>query len=176
MKANKKTTLRAIRITKELDALLAKDSEEKKVSVNALISSILTKYAEWGRFAEKLGFISIPHDDFRIIIDGLDAEKLDGLGDEAGSRYPEMQRLFFGEVSIKAFLAVMAAFCRNTGLVNCLFTQEGKDYKITMTHALGKKWSDFFDHYFRNAVRVSFQVDPRIEVTANSIFVKFTIP
>lgn len=52
-KAKKKTVLRTIRIDKNLDDALDKDAKEHGVSENALISSILAKYIEWDRYAEK---------------------------------------------------------------------------------------------------------------------------
>jgi hypothetical protein len=52
-KAKKKTVLRTIRIDKNLDDALDKDAEEHGVSENALVSSILAKYIEWDRYAEK---------------------------------------------------------------------------------------------------------------------------
>jgi biotin-(acetyl-CoA carboxylase) ligase len=52
--AGKKTLLRIIRITQELEDLLQKDAKLKRISVNALISSIMTKYAEWDRYRERV--------------------------------------------------------------------------------------------------------------------------
>ena len=52
-KGKKKTILRTIRIDKNLDDALDKDAEEHGVSENALIYSILAKYIEWARYAEK---------------------------------------------------------------------------------------------------------------------------
>lgn len=41
-----RTLLKTIRITKELDDILHKDAKDKRVSVNALISIVMKKYAE----------------------------------------------------------------------------------------------------------------------------------
>jgi len=68
-KAKKKTVLRTIRIDKDLDDALDKDAEEHNVSENALISSILAKYIEWDRYAEKFGRVSLPNEALRAIID-----------------------------------------------------------------------------------------------------------
>jgi hypothetical protein len=57
--AEKKTLLRTIRITQELEDLLQRDAKLKRISVNALISSIMTKYAEWDRFRERFDAIVI---------------------------------------------------------------------------------------------------------------------
>ena len=45
VRENKKTMLRTIRLSKSLDDLLQKDANSKRITVGALISSILTKYS-----------------------------------------------------------------------------------------------------------------------------------
>ncbi|HKR74034.1 MAG TPA: hypothetical protein VJR94_07975 [Candidatus Nitrosocosmicus sp.] len=47
---NKKTVLKTIRITQELDNLLQKDAKAKGMNVNSYINSIFTKHTEWDRF------------------------------------------------------------------------------------------------------------------------------
>ena len=63
----KKTILRTIRIDKDLDYALDKDANEHGVSENALISSILAKYVEWDRYAEKFGRVSLPHEALKLL-------------------------------------------------------------------------------------------------------------
>jgi hypothetical protein len=55
--SEKKTLLRTIRITHELEDILQRDAKFKRISVNALISSIMTKYAEWDRYRERFDAI-----------------------------------------------------------------------------------------------------------------------
>ena len=59
---NKRTVLKTIRITQELDNLLQKDAKAKGINVNSYINSIFTKHSEWDRFVEKFGgLISMRH-------------------------------------------------------------------------------------------------------------------
>jgi hypothetical protein len=60
-----KSMTRTIRISQQLDKLLEKDAMNKRVSINSLISSIITKYAEWDRYVKSLRFVSIPPDGLR---------------------------------------------------------------------------------------------------------------
>ena len=59
-KRQKATTTRTVRLSEYLDDLLEKDSEDKRISINSLVTSIITRYAEWDRYTEKIGFISLP--------------------------------------------------------------------------------------------------------------------
>jgi hypothetical protein len=45
----KTSTARIIRLPKHLDNVLQKDAKEKRVTVNSLVTSIITKYAEWDK-------------------------------------------------------------------------------------------------------------------------------
>jgi hypothetical protein len=49
VKENKKTVLRTIRLSKELDDLLQKDADSKRISVGTLLAIILTRYSQWDR-------------------------------------------------------------------------------------------------------------------------------
>jgi hypothetical protein len=77
-RTNEKSTTRTIRIPQKLDKLLERDAENKRGIINSLISSIITKYAEWDRYSELLQFVSIPPDMFKLLAGSLDDEKIKG--------------------------------------------------------------------------------------------------
>ena len=76
MANEEKTLIRSVRISKALDTLLRKDAKTKRITVNALISSIMTKYAEWDRYNERFGVISIKRDAFRSILGMIEDDKI----------------------------------------------------------------------------------------------------
>jgi hypothetical protein len=49
---SRKTVLKTMRIPNYINTLLEKDADSKGVSVNTLISMIMTKYAEWDRYID----------------------------------------------------------------------------------------------------------------------------
>jgi hypothetical protein len=102
-----KTTTRTLRISEELDDLLERDSTDKGVSTNSLINSILTKYAEWDRYTEKVGFISLPRDGFKLIINSVNEEEIKKLAEEVGSWQPqELLMFWFKKRTLDAFWKV----------------------------------------------------------------------
>ena len=66
-RTNEKSTTRTIRNPQKLDKLLEKDADNKRVSTNSLVSSIITKYAEWDRYSELLQFVSLPPDMLKLL-------------------------------------------------------------------------------------------------------------
>ena len=82
----KNTTLRTIRLARGLDDLLQKDAKSKRISINSLLTSIIVKYAEWDRFAENFGLVSLTRTDTRSILGALDDNKLSQIGKDLGER------------------------------------------------------------------------------------------
>src|SRR5215218_10840804 len=94
-RTRQKTVTRTIRIPSHLDAIIHKDSKEKRSTANALISSILTKYAEWDRYTESFGFISLPRSDLKIIMQSLDDETIKQIAEQIGSTQGKEVTIFF---------------------------------------------------------------------------------
>ena len=91
----KKTVLKTMRIPAYINALLEKDADSKGVTVNALLSIILTKYAEWDRYIERFGGITIKPQAFKEIIDAVDENKLADIAKRSGTRFPKEFILFW---------------------------------------------------------------------------------
>jgi hypothetical protein len=66
------TKLRTIRLARDLDNLLQKDAKSKRISTNSLLTSIVVKYAEWDRYAEKFGLVSLTQAASRSILEAID--------------------------------------------------------------------------------------------------------
>ena len=78
MAYTRSTTLRTIRLTRDLDNLLQNDAKSKNISINSLLTSILVKYAEWDRYAEKFGLVSLTRADSKSLLKAIDENKLSG--------------------------------------------------------------------------------------------------
>jgi hypothetical protein len=72
VRENKKTMLRAIRLSKDLDDLLQKDANSKRITVGALISTILIKYSQWDRYTEKFDMITFRHETLSAILEATE--------------------------------------------------------------------------------------------------------
>src|SRR5215467_2061776 len=68
---SKKTVLKTMRIPASINTLLEKDADSKGVSVNALLSMIMTKYAEWDRYIERFGGITIKPQALKEILEAV---------------------------------------------------------------------------------------------------------
>ncbi len=173
----KKTVLRSIRIPTELEEVLSKDAEAKGLSVNALVSSILTKYSQWDRYAEKFGMVTITRTGLRAMIEALDEEAAAKLARETGGHNPKEVTLFwFRKPNLETFLSYLNIMCRYGGIGEYELEMDGKNCTILFHHSLGLNVSKYYGHFFTEAIREIVGVAPRTEAGRNTLVLKFQKP
>ena len=95
VRENKKTVLRTIRLSKGLDELLQKDANSKRITVGALISTILTKYSQWDRYTEKFDMITLRQETIRAILEATEDDALIRKAREIGAKIPKEFLMFW---------------------------------------------------------------------------------
>ncbi|WXG47241.1 MAG: hypothetical protein WED05_11375 [Candidatus Atabeyarchaeum deiterrae] len=168
----KKTILRTIRITQELDDLLKVDAQESNLSVNALIDKIMMKYTEWDRHAKKFGFVSLSSETFRSILNEVDDSGAERLGLNLGGSVGKALTMFwFRKVNLENFLELISLYGKYTGDFTCQITQNGKGYMITLHHSLGRKWSVYLKNFISEFIRTVTGVLPQTDISDASIVI-----
>ena len=95
VRENKKTVLRTIRLSKGLDELLQKDANSKRITVGALISTILTKYSQQDRYTEKFEMITLRQETIKAILEATEDEALIRKAREIGAKIPKEFLMFW---------------------------------------------------------------------------------
>ena len=177
MKAKQKTVTRTIRLPSNIDSVLQKDAKEKRTTVNSLISTALTKYAEWDRYAESIGFISLPKNEFKLIIDSLDDEKIKRIADETGSRLSkELMMFIFKKITRDTLLSQISLWFRYTGAGTYEIETDERNYTIVIHHELSRKWSTYVAHFASQALKSTLGVVPKFNITEYSVVIEFFVP
>jgi hypothetical protein len=168
------TVLRGVRIPKQLNELLQKDANAENRTVSALVVSILTKYAEWDRYTQKFGFVSVPRSNYKHMVETMDEEAYLAATDEAPSTFLDMIRFWYKRVDP----AVVCAFCdrlsKYVGTTQCEIEERDGDYTITLHHDFGMKYSNHLKRVYETVTRETLRIEPKIDVTRNSIFIRFS--
>lgn len=173
----RKSVLRVSRISEDMDRLLQKDAENKRTSVNALINSIFTKYAEWDRFAERFGYVSIGKELLASILLATDEEKLMTIGEELGGQLTRQFVMFwFKRLNLETFLAYVSMVCRYGGIAKYEMEMEGRDYTITTIHELGLPWSRFLKHFIDQGLKTNLGITAQFDLSKNSVITRFRAP
>jgi len=173
----KKSLLRTVRITPELDEIFQKDAKAKRVSVNALITSIMTKYAEWDRYTERFGYMTISKDLFTSVLGAADDAKLTQAALDLGQRLPkEVILFFFKELNVDTFLAYMTLTCKYGHIAENEVETHGRNYTVTIHHDLGEKWSNYLSNFVGQTMKNQLGITPHFDVIKNSVVTRFTAP
>ena len=173
----KKSLLRTVRITPELDEILQKDAQAKRVSVNALLTTILTKYAEWDRYTERFGYLTISKDLFTSVLGAADNDRLTQAALDLGNRLPkEIILFFFKELNVDTFLAYMTLTCKYGHIAENEVETQGRNYTVTIHHDLGEKWSNYLQHFVGQTMKNQIGISPKFEVIQNSLVTRFVAP
>jgi hypothetical protein len=168
-----RTVLRNVRIPKELNALLQRDANSENRTVSALVVSILTKYAEWDRFTEKFGFVSIPRTNYKRMIEAMDEQEYLAATEQDSSTFLEMVRFWYKQIDAVTICAFSERFSKYVGTAKCELETKAGNYTITLQHDLGVRYSNQLKRIYSAGIRAALGIEPRIEVTGNSVFIKF---
>jgi hypothetical protein len=168
------TVIRGLRIPKQLNELLQKDAEAENRTVSALVVSILTKYAEWDRYTQKFGFVTIPRSTYKRMIEAMDEQTYLAATDEAPSTFLEMIRFWYKRVDPATVCAFCERLSKYVGTTQCEVDDSDGDYTITLEHDFSMKYSNQLKRVYEAVTRETLGIEPKIEVTSNSIFIKFS--
>ena len=170
----KKTVLRTVRITQELDTLLRKDADAENISVNTLISACLAKYVEWDKFASRFGFLTVPRVAIRSLFEVIEAEMVAKLGRDLGGQLnKEVLMFWFKKANLEALLKIFSLYDKYSGFVKVEIAKELDSYTVVCRHELGEKCSIFLKYYFTQAFDTLFGIPLKSEISQREVTFKF---
>ncbi len=172
----KKSVLRSIRVSSRLAASLEREAREAKISVNSLVSSILERHDEWGKQAERFGFVHISRDLFGQFLDAIDDDDLALMAREFGrSMSTDLIVFWFKEVSLESVLRYLSLLSEYQKLFTLDLTELHGSYVIIAHHAFGEKGSVWFLNFLREAVETNLGVTTSAKHTKTSVRIEIPV-
>jgi hypothetical protein len=160
------TSTRAIRIPKDLDRILQQEAKRRNISINGLISSVLTKFSEWDRYAEGFGLAGVPIHILKRLALLVDEDLIAKTGSELGPELLRSEVIFwFKEATLETFLDWFALFSKYSGLIDGSITKTDGAYVIVVRHEMGRKGSVFLKNYFESAFKTGLGIAPETEIS-----------
>jgi hypothetical protein len=173
----KKTTLRTFRFPVELANGLEALAEEQGVTLNALVSSVLTKHIDWEAKATKFGFIPVYKQIFKNLIEKLDNEALDRLGRTVLlPLWEEMASFWLEDSSPDRVLDLLSLRGRILPYLQTEVKKEGHKRTVIIHQDLDPSWSVVTRGALDELVRTRFHSQPRISVGETMVIAEFSIP
>lgn len=170
------TILRGVRIPKGVNDILQHDAKAENRTVSALVVSILTKYAEWDRFTQKFGFVSIPRINYKQMIDAMDENAYTAATADAPSTFLEMVRFWHKRIDAETVCAFCETLSKYVGTTQCEIDHSDGRYTITLQHDFGSKYSLHLKRDYEMGIRQALSTEPKIETTNHSVFIRFSEP
>lgn len=168
---------RSFRLPPHLRTLLEKEAQEKGVSMNSLVTSILTRYVEWDRYADRFGFVTISRAGLRSIHEALSPQALEKLAREIGSQNPKEATLsWFKRLGLEPFLKYLVLQCRYGKIAECEIEHSPKETTILLHHPLGGTYSRWLELWITQAIRSVTGLYPTCQAGENSIVVHIPRP
>jgi hypothetical protein len=173
---SRRSKLRGIRVPVEVEAVLTWEAEQRNVSFNALVGSILKKYAEYDRFVEKFGATTLTHETLQRLLESLDDKAITRLASELGESVPKQIVLFwFKDLTVENFFKFLSISSVYKRMMMYDFELRGTSCRVAMRHEYGKKWTLFLRHYFEGAVKSILGLNPITSVEDESMVLRFNL-
>jgi hypothetical protein len=174
-RARYKTKLRTIRLPVTVDAALEEEATRSGMTTNSFVVSILERYEEWDRLAEKFRFIGFPmetvREEFAII---KDQDALRQVAQGMGAKVPKEIMLFwFKEVNLESFLKYLALQSKFQKYADYEIVHRGAKIIIIAKHQLGPNWSVWLEAYLGEAIKSALSVVPHTESGDNTVRLEF---
>jgi hypothetical protein len=176
--AKNKTLIRSFRITKDLDDILQKDAKAKRIGINSLIGTILTKYAEMDRYNERYDTITLKQESFSSIIQVIEDDPLGQVAKEIGSLIPKQFLLFwFKKTDLETYLRYLSLVCKYNGFgeYEIDIDEARANYTIIIIHNMGQKWSNFLKNWLEQGMKITTGIMPKTDIIKNTVVASFHI-
>jgi hypothetical protein len=143
MKNNKKMSVNcSCRIDKEIYKMLSDDAENKGISINALINSMVKRYLMWDRFGEEMGLVPLTKRTLKKIFRTMDDETIKKIAQEVGGTVPqELIYLSSDKFDFENMMKMIEV--SNTRFGKVQHNIDNSTHSINVAHGISKKFSLF---------------------------------
>jgi hypothetical protein len=147
------------------------EAERMGISVNALVGTILKRYAEFTRYLSKIDMVVINREFITSLLESHDEQSQYTLGLKLGETVARDTILFWKkELTARSVLEyIEKIICRYCHLGTYDEISQGDNRIIVIRHRLGRKGSKFFEGYLTSALKNISERDAVFEVTDSSV-------
>lgn len=169
-------SLKSVRIDSKILQAIEQEAEDRGLSFNAHLASILKRYMEWNRVTDG-GCITMFRSFFKLVMDELDDEKLRKIADENFRGHSRERLLAFSKsADLEGFLETVTIWSRNSGMFTCDIENNNGTFTILARHELGRNFSVLLMFAWERVLVTLLGLTPEFMVDHGSVFVRFYVP
>lgn len=129
-----------VRVCSEVKEKLQAESEKKSITLNNLISRILTEHVRWGVYAGDIGLVFLTKSCFKDFLQKLDEKTVRTISSDVCKEAMRNVVVFLKEdVTVDNFLEVLDMWLESSR-IPFRHINNGKHHYV-IQHNLGRKWS-----------------------------------
>ena len=163
----------SFRIDSSLRANLEDEAKKNRTSLNTLVSQVLSRYADWWRYAGRLGLIPVSKDLLRDVFKSLDKPELEDLGRRFAETSGREHVLYlFQQVSLGTVLQFLDLWSSHFDAYEHRY--DGKMHFYTVHHDVNLNFSIFVKEFVSTMIMGTVPRTVRFETVApNSVTFSF---
>jgi hypothetical protein len=143
------------------------------ISVNALVGTILKRYAEFTRYLSKIDMVVINREFITSLLETHDEQSLYTIGLELGETVAKDTILFWKkeltERSVLEYIEKIICRYGHLGTYDEVSQADNRIIVIVIRHRLGRKGSKFLEGYLSSALKNIIEKEAVFEVTDSSV-------
>jgi hypothetical protein len=157
-----------------LDKLRA-EAERKMESVNILGNQIFKEYVYWHSPAAEAGMMYASKKNLVRIMDKLTQEQINQIVDEhLKDEFVGQVEMITGEYNISSFLRSVEGWM-SSSVIHYRHDVKDRIHTYVILHEMGKKWSYFFEWWFKGAFKTLKAKDAEVNATDDTIVLKLSM-
>ncbi len=169
----KKTLRISVRIPEEIADALSSEAVEKKTNQDALLAQILERYFGFEANMSNAGLVSIPKPLLVKLMAELPERKVIAFAEYISQDIiTDMMAVLQTEYTVESFLRVIESWAMVSKIPFRRITK-GSLNTCVLQHDLGKNWSVYLGHLFKNVIEEVAQKRVAINPTENTLKIMF---
>jgi hypothetical protein len=163
----------SFRIDSNLRSSLEDEAKKNRTSLNTLVSQVLSRYADWWRYAGRLGLIPVSKDLLRDVFKSLDKPELEDLGRRVAETSGREHVLYlYQQVSLGTVIQFLDLWSSHFDAYEHRY--DGKIHFYTVHHDVNLNFSTFVKEFVSTMIMGTVPRTVRFETVApNSVTFSF---
>ncbi len=148
-----KTESQSFRVDERVLDNLREEAKRDNVTLSSLVNQILTKYVDYGRFANRMNALSLARKTFTSILNAASEEDLVRVAEIEGRSSPvAFITSMNGHMNVENVVGFVKDLSEHANLYEYSEISHSPP-TFTLVHELGVKWSLFIAHYLTEAFK-----------------------
>ena len=153
MSRDRRTVIKSFRLDEGALEALKQEANTQTKTLNTLTNQLVINYANFGRYLERVGGVTLSLQTLHEFINHLTEDSAIIAGKNLGRTSPQqLITAINGEVNVNRvieFIHNLSSIANWFQYTEC--SPMNGQLKITLTHGMGRNWSQFLTHYLLGA-------------------------